>query len=81
MLNIKRFEDKYREEALRLLERSDSTNRSPETWLGNNMTAVLAFDDAKLVGIIPFEQRDIVAKGGKMVKALWVSDAHVIFAV
>lgn len=41
------------------------------------MTAVLALDGDRVVGIIPFEQRDIVGRDGRIVKALWVSGAHV----
>ncbi len=77
MLRLELFQDKYLGAAIELLQRSDSTDRTFDTWRGNNMTAVLAFDGDKLVGIIPFEQRAIAIKEHETVKALWVSGAHV----
>lgn len=77
MLRVERFHEKHLDSTISLLQRSDSTNRSRNTWLGNNMTAVLAFDDDALVGVIPLERRDVVGRDGALVKAVWVSGAHV----
>ena len=77
MLEIRPFEDKYLDNVLSLLDRSISTNRSIKTWTLNDMTAILAFDREKLIGVIPFEKRKISFGGDKTSNVLWVSAAHV----
>ncbi len=77
MIIVRSFEESDLEDALELIRDSDSTNRTKETWAENNMTAMLAFDDQQLIGIIPFERRAIVLSPGDEISALWVSAAHV----
>jgi len=77
MIEIQPFENKYLGDALVLIEHSDSTNRSIQTWKGNDMTAILAFDGKKLIGIIPFERCRLSFNGNKINNVLWVSGAHV----
>jgi len=77
MITIRQFQRSDLNQALELIERSISTNRSVQTWLGNNMTAVLALDGIKLIGIIPFEPRRFSLGGGNSIDVLWVSAAHV----
>ncbi len=77
MIVVRPFQKNDLDDALRLIRGSDSTDRTQETWLENNMTAMLAFDDQRLIGIIPFESRIIVLGPGQEIPALWVSAAHV----
>ena len=56
MITIKQFKKEKLNDALSLLEKSDNTNRSLETWYGNDMTAVIAYDEGRPIGIIPFEK-------------------------
>ncbi|MCR4337563.1 MAG: GNAT family N-acetyltransferase [Candidatus Omnitrophica bacterium] len=77
MYDIRRYSDQYLPATLDLIERSDSTSRTQNTWLNNPMTAVLAFEEQKLVGIIPFEKRELFLGVGHSLPALWVSGAHV----
>lgn len=60
-----------------MIARSDSTNRSIDTWYGNNMTAILAFNDSELIGAIPLEKRSFSLGKGKFIEILWISGAHV----
>ena len=62
---------------LELLRRSDSTPRTPETWEGNGMSALLAFEGDRAVGLIPLQPREFKISAGCYVNALWVSGAHV----
>lgn len=77
MIIARPFQKNDLDDALRLIRGSDSTDRTQETWLENNMTAMLAFDDQRLIGIIPFESKIIVLGPGQEIPALWVSAAHV----
>lgn len=77
MITVRSFHEKDLDDVLQLIGNSDSTDRTKETWLGNHMTAVLAFDDHRLIGIIPFESRTIVLGLGYEIPVLWVSAAHV----
>jgi predicted acetyltransferase len=64
-------------EMISLIKRSDSTDRSDMTWSENLMTGVLGFYGNKLIGAIPFESRNFALGNGDIIKALWVSAAHV----
>ena len=77
MITIRPFQKTDLEEVLALNKGSDSTDRSRETWQGNNMTAMLAFDRDRLIGAIPFEPRSFLVGDGNLIKVLWVSGAHV----
>lgn len=77
MITIKKYQDADLEKVLDVIRRSDSTDRTRDTWVKNNMTAVLAVDEEKCIGIIPFEKRSIVLVGGETFDVLWVSAAHV----
>ncbi len=74
---IRAFRERDLDAVLRLIESSDSTNRTKETWLGNDMTAILAFENEKLVGIIPFERRCVVLNENESLDVLWASGVHV----
>ncbi len=76
-ISIKPFKKAYLSEVISMSRRSDSTSRTPETWRGNNMTAVLAFNGPTLVGMIPIERRKLVTSDNKTENVLWVSGAHV----
>ncbi len=77
MIKIRKFKDNDLRDMLDLSQRSDSTTRYTDTWQGNNMVAVLAFDEDKLIGAIPFEPRIFTIGAGKMLKILWISGAHI----
>ncbi len=64
-------------DALALLESSDSTPRSKQTWDNNCLTAVMAYHDGEAVGIIPLEPRKLKISSHAYVNGLWVSGAHV----
>ena len=74
---IRKYTSDDLSEVLALIGKSDSTNRTKETWVGNDMTAILAFEGEKLIGIIPFEKRKIVLHRNTEINALWVSAAHI----
>jgi len=77
VITLHPFDNKYLIDMLDLLERSDSTNRSVDTWHGNNMTAVMAFDDDKLIGVLPLEKRSFSLGKNRFLYMLWISGAHV----
>ena len=77
LISIRPYEHKYLDAVLALNRRSDSTNRTKETWQGNVMTGVLAFDGSKLIGMIPLEKRLFLIGCGRVLSVLWVSGAHV----
>ena len=77
MIQIRPYHPDDLLEILKLIERSDSTNRDKASWLGNDMTAVLAFDDNQLIAAIPFERREIVVADNSIMKVLWASGVHV----
>ncbi len=77
LISIRPYEHKYLDAVLDLNRRSDSTNRTKETWQGNVMTGVVAFDGIKPVGVIPLEKRSFSLGGGRALNVLWVSGAHV----
>lgn len=76
-INIVLFTRDVLDDVLALIKKSDSTNRTKETWLRNEMTAILAYDGDQLIGIIPFEKRNIIINDNELLKVLWVSAAHV----
>lgn len=74
---IRPYNSKDLDAVLDIIEKSDSTNRTKETWLGNDMTAIMAFEEERLIGIIPFEPHKIILGKNSEINALWVSAAHV----
>jgi len=77
MVTIRPYQDNDLTQVLALLEKSDSTSRTHETWRGNDMTAVLAFEGEHLIGAIPFEKRQFVLSQEKIIPVLWASGVHV----
>jgi len=76
-MQIRPYSPELLSQALELSKRSDSTPRTAETWGGNQLKAVLAFQDDKPIGIIPLEPRIFKVSASRYVNALWVSGAHV----
>lgn len=76
-ITIRAYCDQDLDAVLDLIRKSDSTVRTAETWCGNDMTAMLAFDGDRLIGIIPFEKRIVVLDDSTKMNVLWVSAAHV----
>ena len=66
-----------RDAILRLSEGSDSTPRTVETWDGNPIRAILAFDDGKLIGMLPLEERTWETGRGNRLEVLWATGVHV----
>ncbi|MBF0155166.1 MAG: GNAT family N-acetyltransferase, partial [Magnetococcales bacterium] len=77
MIQYRRAGQGDREAILQLIRRSDSTARSPETWDGNRMQAVMAHDGDKLIGVLPVEPRRFALGGGRSLDLVWISAAHV----
>ena len=77
MITIRPYRENDLPRVLALLEKSDSTHRTENSWRGNDMTAVLAFDGKRLVGLVPFEQRRFVLSPKKSIPVLWASGVHV----
>jgi len=76
-IEIRAFKQEDLSAVLDLIRVSDSTDRTEGTWIKNNMTAVLAFDQERLIGLIPFEKRKVVLCKDKRLNALWASGVHV----
>lgn len=76
-IKIQPYSDDQLDAVLSLSSRSLSTTRTRETWVGNNMTAVLAYDRDKLIGAIPLEKRKLSLSHNRFIEVLWVSGAHV----
>jgi GNAT superfamily N-acetyltransferase len=76
-MHLYKFKKVHLQTVLDMIARSDSTNRSIDTWHGNNMTAILAFNDSELIGAIPLEKRSFSLGKGKFIDILWISGAHV----
>jgi len=77
MIRTELFDNIYLNDVISMIERSDSTNRTVETWIENDLTAVLAFDEKNLVGIVPLEKREVSIGRGEYLPVLWVTGAHV----
>jgi GNAT superfamily N-acetyltransferase len=77
MIEYKKYSKKYFEDIITLTQKSISTARTFETWFGNDMTGILAFNKNKLIGILPLEKRKFVINNNKTIDLLWVSGAHV----
>ena len=75
-ISIQAYDDSCLNEVLDLIRRSDNTDRTVQTWIGNHMAGVLARDGSRLIGAIPLEPRQIVLKH-ELLDVLWVSGAHV----
>jgi ribosomal protein S18 acetylase RimI-like enzyme len=76
-ITIKKYHTKNMIDVLSLIDRSGHTVRSAESWIENNMSAVLAFDNDNLIGAIPFERFNVSLGDGVYTPALWVSAAYV----
>ena len=74
---IRPYTDSDLPDILSLIRRSDSTNRTEKSWSGNRMTGILGFVGKKLIGAIPFEQRNFVLGYEEYSKVLWITAAHV----
>ncbi|MCK4882216.1 MAG: hypothetical protein KAS92_04255, partial [Candidatus Omnitrophica bacterium] len=59
-IKVRAFQPDDLDSVLELIRVSDATDRTEETWNKNNMTAMLAFDQEQLIGLIPFEKRKVV---------------------
>lgn len=76
-IEIKPYSEDQLDAVLSLSARSISTTRTQQTWLRNDMTAILAYDKSRLIGAIPLEKRKLTVGDGRFIKVLWVSGAHV----
>mgnify|MGYP001357884548 CR=1 FL=1 len=77
VLKIRSYIPSDRDAVIKLIQRSASTNRTPNTWDQNNMTAALAFENDTMIGALPMETRQFEIGNGRSSKVLWISAAHV----
>lgn len=81
MTNLKfeyrKYEKKYLDQVLEIYDKSDNTNRDENTWLANNMDGILCFEGDKLIGILPFEHRELKLDQKESIYVLWITGAHV----
>ena len=75
-LNIKKFTKSDLKKVIRFIQKSDFTSRTRQTWEDNKMTAIIAFLNNKVIGIIPFEILEIKFKN-HYIKSLWISAAFI----
>jgi GNAT superfamily N-acetyltransferase len=76
-IRIKPYDSDSIQDILKLSNRSIATERSIDTWRGNNMTAVLAYYGDNLIGAIPLEKRTFSLGNSRYLNLLWVSGAYV----
>ena len=77
MIYTKAYEPIYLQDVIRMSERSDSTRRTNDTWVKNDLTAVLGFEENQLIGMLPLEKRVLQVSPGNSIDLLWVTGAHV----
>ena len=77
MTDICLYSDKDKDSLLELISNSDSTPRTRSSWEGNQMTAILAWDNQKLIGALPLEKRVFHIGNNLNINLLWISAAHV----
>ncbi len=76
-INIKIYDRLNLKSILGLIQESDHNNRDQISWLTNNMSAILAFNNNELIGAIPFEQHLIKKKQNIFLDSLWVTAAYI----
>jgi len=76
-VRVRSYVPSDRDAVIELLQQSISTNRTADTWDNNKMTAVLAFENDTLIGVLPMEPRQLELGNGKSSPVLWISAAHV----
>lgn len=77
MTEISLYTNKDQNALFDLIKKSISTPRTKSSWEGNHMTAILAWDDDKLIGALPLEKREFSIGNDNTIKLLWISAAHV----
>ena len=76
-IDIKLYEKSNLKSIIDLIQASDHSNRDEMSWLSNNMTAILAFDNHELIGAIPFEQHIMKKSQNIFTDSLWVTAAYI----
>ena len=76
-IDIKIYDRSNLESVIDLIQNSDHNNRDEISWLKNDMTAILAFENDKLIGAIPFENHLIKKDQNNFLDSLWVTAAYI----
>ena len=74
---IKIVSNRNVQSAIDLIQSSEHTNRDKSSWDFNKMTALVAYKDSELIGIIPFEQHTIKIDQKVDAEILWITAAYI----
>ena len=66
-MKISLYSNKDQDALLDLIAKSISTSRTQSSWNGNQMTAILAWDNNNLIGALPLEKREFNIGDGKTI--------------
>jgi len=75
-MKIRVYKKSDLEDVISLIERSNFTNRTAETWNKNNMKAILAFDNDKLIGAYPLQPRKL-SIGDEFINVLFATSVYI----
>ena len=76
-IQIKKYNKKDLNHILNFLKKNVYTNRTKKTWIKNLMTATIAKDKNKIIGILPFERINIKINN-KFENVLWISSLFLL---
>ena len=71
-IKIERYNPKFLQNILKFLKENVSTKRTKNTWNKNYMTSVIAKDNRRIIGILPFEKVYLKIHD-KFERVLWIS--------
>ena len=71
-IKIERYNPKYLQSILKFLKENVYTKRTKNTWNKNYMTSVIAKDNRRIIGILPFEKVYLKIHD-KFERVLWIS--------
>ncbi len=74
---IKIISNRNVQSVIDLIQSSEHTNRDKSSWDFNKMTALVAYKDSELIGIIPFEQHTIKIDQKVDAEILWITAAYI----
>lgn len=74
---IKIISNRNLQSAIDLIRSSEHTDRDKLSWDFNKMTALIAFKDSELIGVIPFEQHTIKVEQETHAEILWITAAFI----
>ena len=74
---IKIISSRNVQSAIDLIQSSEHTDRNKSSWDFNKMTALVAYKDNELIGVIPFEQHTIKIDQEADAEILWITAAYI----